>query len=206
MTRVIAQQWVSVDGYASGPGGEGDLFAHVPVDVDERTQAHNLDVLGGVDHVLLGRRTHFSFAAYWPTATDPVADAVNAVQKVVASTTLRDAPWPGHVPARVVTDAVDHVRGHRAGGGGDVLVWGSLDLVDRLLAAGELDALELFVAPVVLGAGTPLLARPTRLAQRACDDWGSVTRLAYDVLGPACAAYGAICRGAVVLPTPARPW
>lgn len=185
MTRVIAQQWVSVDGHASGPGGEGELFAHVPADVDERSQAHNLALLDGVDHVLLGARTYASFVEYWPTATDTVADAVNALPKVVASTSLDAAPWPGHAPARVEVDAVGHVRRHRAAGGGDVLVWGSLALLDRLLVAGELDELELFVAPVVLGSGTPVLARPTRLVQRACEDWGSVTRVAYDVLGPA---------------------
>lgn len=185
MTRVIAQQWVSLDGYASGPGGEGDLFAAVPVDVDERSQAHNLELLAGVDHVLLGARTYTSFVTYWPTATDTVADAVNALPKVVASTSLPGAPWPGHAPARVVPDAVDHVRRHRAAGGGDVLVWGSLEVMDTLLDAGELDALELFVVPVALGGGTPLLRRPTRLVQRVSEDWGAVTRLAYDVVGPA---------------------
>ncbi|MBR7742871.1 hypothetical protein KC207_06145 [Phycicoccus sp. BSK3Z-2] len=37
-TRVVAQQWVSLDGYASGTGGEDALFAHVHADADERSR------------------------------------------------------------------------------------------------------------------------------------------------------------------------
>ena len=29
MGRVVVQQWMSVDGFLAGPGGEGDVFAAV---------------------------------------------------------------------------------------------------------------------------------------------------------------------------------
>jgi len=126
MTRVIAQQWTSLDGYATGSDGEDELFALVDAAVDDRSQQHNLDLVPACDHVLLGRRTYEAFVTYWPTATEAVADVVNAAQRVVASRSLTHAPWGGHAPADVVPDAVEHVRRHRAAGGGDVLVWGSV--------------------------------------------------------------------------------
>ena len=39
---------------------------------------------------------------------------------------------------------------------GDLVIWGSLTLVDALLGAGEVDMLRLRVVPVLLGGGRPL--------------------------------------------------
>ncbi|GAA4862669.1 dihydrofolate reductase family protein [Actinomycetospora straminea] len=170
--RVVAQQWISVDGFAAGPTGEGEIFAHVPAESDRRSMAINETLLGEVETVLLGRRTYEVFVAFWPTEHSrdvPVAPLVNAVPKLVASTTLAAAPWGDHAAAEVVSDAVAHVRDLRAGPGGLVLVWGSLALMRSLLAAGLVDELDLFVAPVALGGGTPLIApgRPVGLRQIA---------------------------------------
>jgi dihydrofolate reductase len=152
MPRVLAQQWISADGFAAGPGGEGDLFAAVTDAA--ATETHNRALLPGFGEVLLGRHTYELFAAFWPYADDqPMAATVNAMRRTVASSTLAAAPWGSHAPATVVPDAAAHVRAATA----DVLVWGSLVLMRSLLREGLLTEVELFVAPVFLGAGRPLL-------------------------------------------------
>lgn len=187
MTTVIAQQWMSVDGYAAGPGGEGDLFDTVPPAAEAASQQANALLVDQIDEVLLGRTTYASYVQFWPASDEPIAPRVNAVSKTVCSTTLSDAPWGDHAPARVVRDAVAHVRGRRAdaaAAGPTLLVWGSLSVQQALLAAGELDQLDLFVAPVALGAGRPLLDPGTRvsLEQLAVEDLGGASRVRYRVL------------------------
>ncbi|WP_229070066.1 dihydrofolate reductase family protein [Actinoplanes sp. DH11] len=183
MGHVLVQQWMSVDGFLAGPGGEGDVFAAVPDFGD--SERHNTALLESVDEMLLGRRTYQEFAAFWPEATDqPMARQVNGLAKTVCSGTLGAAPWGTHEAARVVPDAVAHVRSQR-GSDRRTIVWGSVSVMRALLAAGEVDELELFVAPIALGAGTPLLApgeRPVPLRLRESETWpAGVTRSRYVV-------------------------
>jgi dihydrofolate reductase len=185
--RVLVQQWVSVDGMVAGRHGEDDVFDAV-ADFSP-SDRHNAALLDSVDEVLLGRRTYEEFAGYWPTAEgEALAPRINALPKTVASTTLRAAPWGDREPARVVPDAVAHVRSRRAAdAGGTTIVWGSIAVVRALLGAGLVDEIELFVAPVLLREGTPLLdpaGPPVRLALLAGETWpGGTLRLRYAVAG-----------------------
>ncbi|WP_433788559.1 dihydrofolate reductase family protein [Actinoplanes sp. CA-252034] len=183
MSGLLAQQWISVDGFLAGINGEADVFAAVSDFTASET--HNTTLLAGIDEILLGRRTYESFVAYWPTADDePMARKVNTMPKTVCSTTLTAATWGEHAPARVVPDPVDHVRAQRETGA-RLIVWGSVSVMRALLAAGEVDELELLVAPIALGAGIPLLAAgaaPLPLSLTGSEVWpGGVIRLRYTV-------------------------
>jgi dihydrofolate reductase len=178
--RVVAQEWVSLDGYAAGETDESELFEHVPPAADAASMRWNAAFLDEVDAVLLGRHSYEAFLAYWPTAAEPIAPRVNAIDKVVFSTTLARAPWGEHPPARVERDAVSWLR-ERRDGNATYLVWGSLALVDALLEAGELDQLDLFVAPVVLGRGRPLTTRTTRLEHLTSEPMDGVAHTRYAV-------------------------
>lgn len=183
--RVVVQEWVSLDGYAAGPDGEADVMRGVDEAADARSQAYNATLLDDTRAVLLGSRAYRQFVSYWPTSDEPIAARVNAVPKIVASSTLGIAPWGAHPPAGVVADAHAVVREHRATSSGTLLVWGSLALVGSLVEAGEVDELDLFVSPTWLGRGTPLIGAgpPLTLAQLASEDWGTVTHLRYRVVG-----------------------
>ena len=100
----MAQQWISADGFVAGTkDDEMDVFAAVEDSSD--SERHNLALLESVDVVLLGRRTYESFVQFWPTANEePMAASVNAVAKVVCSTTLTEAPWGSHAPVEIVAD------------------------------------------------------------------------------------------------------
>ena len=187
MRRVLVQQWVSVDGMVAGPDGETDIFDAVPD--FSASDRHNTALLDSVDEVLLGRRTYEEFVRFWPTADgEAQAPLINALPKTVASTTLGSAPWGGHPPARIVPDAVEHVRAGRAAGtAGTTIVWGSVTVMRALLRAHLVDDIELFVAPVLLGTGTPLLDSadpPVRLTLRDSETWpGGSLRARYAVPG-----------------------
>ena len=113
--------------------------------------------------ILLGRTTFQMFAPAWSTRTaedDPGAPFFNDTTKYVVSSTLQSAgEWQnstvfgGYDPAAIrrLKDDVD----------GTIFVSGSGTLVRALLADGLVDALHLFVYPVVLGAGARLFPEGT---------------------------------------------
>lgn len=70
-------------------------------------------------------------------------------------------PSCGGADLRARAEPAAEVARLKAAPGGDV--FGSADLADSLFAAGLADEAALAVAPVTLGAGTPLLRRPLRL-------------------------------------------
>ncbi|WP_159798336.1 dihydrofolate reductase family protein [Puerhibacterium puerhi] len=108
----------------------------------------------GTDALLLGRRTYDIFAAYWPHQQggedDDIATLFNRVPKYVASRGTPRLDWAGSVllgpdlPAAVREVRERHER---------VKVVGSLDLVQTLLRERLFDRLDLWVHPIVLGAG-----------------------------------------------------
>ena len=181
--NVIAQQWVSVDGFAAGMTGETEIFATVSDEADHASMQYNRRFLSSVTEVLLGRRTYQSFVTVWPSADLPVAELVNLVPKVVLSRTLQHAPWGRFEPARVVADAVSYVRRRRHEIDGSLLLWGSLDLLATLLTAELVDELDLFIAPVAVGAGTPLLPPGLHLDLQLvhAERWSSVMHLRYQI-------------------------
>ena len=88
MRKLFWQMMVSLDGFMEGPNRELDW--HV---VDDEFQQYALEMLRSIDAMLLGRTTYQLFADYWPSATEPGAEELNALEKVVFSTTLNDVDW-----------------------------------------------------------------------------------------------------------------
>jgi dihydrofolate reductase len=149
MRRLIFQEFVTLDGYAAGPGDSLDFFSTVTDQSDD----DNLALLESVDTMLLGATTYRIFADYWPTATDRLAPRLNEMRKVIASTTLAGAPWGEWEPGEVVSDAVAAVTALKAEEGKDIVLWGSISLFHSLLTAGLVDEVQLRVCPVVVGGG-----------------------------------------------------
>lgn len=122
--------------------------------IDEVAGAQIAAAYEGTDALLLGRRTYDIFASYWPHqeggADDDIATLFNRVPKYVASRGRPDLSWAGSVqlgpdlPAAVREVRDRHER---------VKVVGSLDLVQTLLHEKLFDRLDLWVHPIVLGAG-----------------------------------------------------
>lgn len=111
--------------------------------------------------ILLGRTTFEMFAPAWSPLTaddDPGAPFFNDTTKSVVSSSLDDAAaedtW-SNSRSLGAYDA-DRIREFKESVQGAIYISGSGALVRALLADGLVDALHLFVFPVVLGSGARL--------------------------------------------------
>jgi len=150
--RLIMWNLVSLDGFFEG-SKKWDLDWHEYVWGDELEQ-FSLEQLTTAGALLFGRVTYEGMAAHWSTAKGAIADFMNSIPKVVFSRTLAKADWSN---TRLVReDAATEVANLKHGSGGDHYVFGSADLSATLMRHDLFDEYRLCVAPVVLGAGTPL--------------------------------------------------
>jgi dihydrofolate reductase len=159
MGRIVVTEFVSLDGVIEAPGG-GEDYKHggwtFAIERGPEGDKFKLDELVEAEAQLLGRRTYEGFAAAWPKMKDEAgfAEKMNTMPKYVVSSTLSDPEWEnttvlsGDFVADIerVKDEVD----------GTILVAGSAQLVQGLLAHGLVDELRLMVFPVVLGSGKRL--------------------------------------------------
>ncbi len=150
MRNVILAVMVSLDGFFEAPGDDSEkLDWHR---ADDEWEDYSVELLGGADTLLFGRRTYEGFAGFWPAQEGEVARLLNEIPKVVFSTTLTEATWQH---SRVVRDHIpDAVMQLKAAPGGDILVFASADLAATLTRHGLIDEYRVAVNPVVLGAGT----------------------------------------------------
>jgi dihydrofolate reductase len=160
MRKVILQEFLSIDGLASGPNGSVD-FVPASNSGDKGFGERQIAFMDSIDAILLGRVTYEMFAGYWPNATSgddkPFADKINATPKVVFSNTLKRAPWGTFNEARIVKgNASDEVAQLRQASGKDMVIWGSLSLARSLMSDGLIDQYQLIVCPGVLGVGKRL--------------------------------------------------
>lgn len=83
----------------------------------------------------MGRRTYDVFAPAWSSRSgDPYTDRINAMRKVVVSTTLTDPEWAN--TEVVAGDVAGRVRDLKAEAGGDIVQYGFGDVSRLLLDAG----------------------------------------------------------------------
>jgi len=181
MRQLVVQTFITLDGVMQAPGGpEEDPtggFQHGGWSVpywDDAMSAASAALFRVPFDYLLGRRTYEIFAAHWPhvdgdareelggeasDVDDEVAAALNSGTKYVASRTLDEVTWSGSVLLH--GDAVTAVGDLKASDGRDLLVQGSSDLLQTLLAADLVDELRIWTFPVVVGPGKRLFGEDT---------------------------------------------
>jgi dihydrofolate reductase len=158
MRRIVVTEFISLDGVVEDPGGaEGYKHGGWTFKFnDPDGMKYKLDETLSHDALLLGRVTYEGFAAAWPDRTDEAgfADKMNAMKKYVVSSTLTDPSWTN---SEVLgPDLPAEIERIKAEPGGDILVAGSVRLVQGLLAHGLVDELRLMTFPIVLGSGKRL--------------------------------------------------
>lgn len=157
MGRLIYGMSVSLDGFVETPSRSLDW-----VQVDEELHAFFNDQTRELRASIYGRRMYELMSSYWPTAgSDPSAKPVELefariwtdLPKIVFSRTLTSVDWNSRL---VRDDPVDEVLRLKAQPGFDMDVGGPT-LAAPLIRAGLVDEYRVFVHPVILGAGRPLL-------------------------------------------------
>lgn len=173
--RLIAHEFVTLDGVMQGPGGAeedtsgGFRYGGWVAPAFDETVG---EVVSGwferTDALLFGRVTYRMMADYWPQVTDPedaVSQRLNSAPKHVVSTTMRkaDASWSG-TASIIADDVAASIRRLKDSGAGELQVHGSWQLLQTLIAEALLDELRLIVFPTVVGRGKRLfddVARPS---------------------------------------------
>jgi dihydrofolate reductase len=172
MGRIVATEFISLDGVIEDPGGAED-FEHggwtFEIGRGEEGDRFKLNEVLEAEAQLLGRVTFEGFAAAWPSMEDDVgfADKFNSMPKYVFSSTLQSTDWNNSTI--LSGDFATEIAKLRDEIDGVILVAGSAQLVQGLIAADLLDELRLMVFPVVLGGGKRLFAndgqkKPLKLA------------------------------------------
>ena len=149
MRKVVAFEFVSVDGVAEAP----DRFF---TDWDDVVDDSGTALIATQDAVILGRRSYDEWAGFWPTSDiEPFATFINGVAKHVATSAPLEREWANTTV--IEGDLAGYVRSLKDRPGGDIGVHASISVTQTLLAAGVVDELRLAIAPVVVGSGRRLL-------------------------------------------------
>jgi dihydrofolate reductase len=161
MGRIVVTEFMSLDGVVEDPGGAEDFKYggwSFEFQRGDEGDTFKLEETRNSKALLLGRVTYEGFADAWPTREGEFADLFNSMPKYVVSSTLKDPEWTNTTV--LDGDPVQEARRVRDEADGDVVVHGSVQLAQALIAHDLVDELRLMVFPVILGDGKRLFADP----------------------------------------------
>jgi dihydrofolate reductase len=162
--KIVVSNYVTLDGVMQAPGHPDEDrrggFEHggwaAPYNDDVMMQAAQ-EGMAKSESFLFGRLTYEKMRAAWSGQPDdnPFANVLNNRPKHVASRTLSEPlDWRG---SRLLEgDAADAVAELQPQPGKDMVILGSGDLIQSLLARGLIDEFVLLIHPLVLGQGRRL--------------------------------------------------
>ena len=171
--KLTTMTQVTVDGVMQGNGGASDEDRRNGFERggwamgagDDETMTFINETYQRADAFLFGRRTYELFADFWGAderaraaaadpANNPIAAALNARPKYLASTTITEPHW--ETTTVLSGDLAASIGELKAKRPGELQVHGSATLVRWLLAHDLVDEIDLLVVPVVLGQGARL--------------------------------------------------
>lgn len=180
--KLVLKMSMSLDGFVSGPNGENDwVFRSSSAD----SRAWVVNMLHEAGAHIMGSRTYYEMASYWPFSDLPFAAPMNDIPKIVFSRNATDSAkldrvtraladakadraQPGAPTAAVLQswaeptvargDLVEEVLRLKDQPGNFILAHGGAQFAQSLVASGLVDEYRLAIHPVVLGQGKPLFS------------------------------------------------
>lgn len=145
MRKLIVGSFVSLDGVIETPWEWiGNFFS--PQMMEAAFKA-----LQDADYFLMARKTYERFSSTWPAIKGvPYFERMNEINKLVASTTLKEATWNTKV---IKGDVADHIRNLKQEPGKDIIKYGVGSLDKVLLEQGLIDEYKLSIIPIKVGKG-----------------------------------------------------
>lgn len=161
MRQLKIMEHISLDGVIQHSADDGD-FPYSDWTAPYRSAAGREAIAAAQGErfdLLLGRRTYDLWSGFWPKASGPLADGINAATKYIATHRPDSLEW-GPVEG-LGPDIVEGVRRIKSQDGPDLILWGSSTLTSMLLEHGLADEVLLVVYPVLLGTGKRFFAEGT---------------------------------------------
>ncbi|MHB9038935.1 MAG: dihydrofolate reductase family protein [Armatimonadota bacterium] len=162
MSKVVAIEQLTLDGIYQGPGrpdedrrGSFEYGGWASAGSDPKMQDVMRARMGGSWSLLVGRITYDDFYDFWPKQPpNPMTDALNRVEKFVASTTRTELSWQHSTLLRgEATNAVEKLSKEH---GKTLVIFGSGVLVQSLMKRNFIDEYVLMLHPLILGQGRRL--------------------------------------------------
>lgn len=168
MRKIIITTFITLDGVLQAPGGPEEDPTHgfkwggwTALYGDDKTDEVIGAIMAQPFDLLLGRRTYEIFAAYWPYMEDhPIAEKFNNIQKYAVSSHPIELSWQNST--LITGNVVAELQKLKAQEGPDLLVHGSSELIQTLLANDLADRLHLWIHPVTIGKGKRLFKDGTK--------------------------------------------
>jgi dihydrofolate reductase len=156
--RLILHMSVSLDGFVARSDGVIDWLSPR----DERTPDHgdtrhnaNLEMLGQIGLIVLGRGAYEDMVRAWPITDSPMGRLMNGLPKVVFSERLEAVAWEN---ARLNEGPLeDEIPKLKRESGGDIVAFGGGHFAHSLIRERLVDEYRLTIHPVALGAGISLM-------------------------------------------------
>jgi dihydrofolate reductase len=148
--RLILHMSVSLDGFsAAGRAAPGS------VDRGDARHRANLEMLGRAGLIAMGRGAGVEMAPAWASSDSPMARLINALPKVVFSTSLDGIDWPNaSINAGPVEEEIPRLKTEP---GDDIVVFGGPSFAHSLIRHRLVDEYRLTVHPIALGHGSALM-------------------------------------------------
>ena len=127
--KLILYMSASLDGFAARRDGTMDwLGRSLPYDPQRQRAVDEL--LGRTGLLVLGARAGQDMARAWPTSSSPTGEYMNALPKVVFSSTLSELGWSNaRVSDRPVEEEIPELKGQA---GKDIVVFGGASFARSL--------------------------------------------------------------------------
>jgi dihydrofolate reductase len=156
--RLILHMAVSLDGFVARSDGVIDwLSTRRPGGIDHGDHRHhaNLEMLGQIGLVVLGRRAYEEMAPAWSSSDSPMARILNALPKIVFAHGGSEVEWNA---ARATDGPVEQeIPRLKREPGQDIVAFGGGHFAHSLIRARLVDEYRLTVHPVALGDGISLM-------------------------------------------------
>lgn len=167
-SRLILLMSASLDGFLARAPGEMDWLAE-PSEVAKAAgaarHAANLELIGQVREIVLGRGAHDEMAPAWSGSDSPMARRINALPKLVFSRSDLEFEWAN--TRRSGRPVEEEIPERKEAGEGDIVCFGGARFAHSLARHRLIDEYRLTIHPVALGEGLPLwhgLPEPQRFA------------------------------------------
>lgn len=159
MGKVVAMEQLTLDGVYQGPGrpdedlrGNFEYGGWATAGSNPKMQEVMGAHMGGSWSLLVGRITYDDLYGFWPKQPpNPMTDALNKVQKFVASTTRTQLSWQNSTLLQ--GDAADAVEKLSKEHDKTLVIFGSGVLVQSLMKRNLIDEYLLMIHPLILGQG-----------------------------------------------------
>jgi dihydrofolate reductase len=154
--QLILHMSVSLDGFVAPSDGVIDwLTPGDGVDHGDRRHRANLEMLGQVGLIMMGRGAYDQMAEAWSSSDSPMAVLINALPKIIYSQTLSGKPsWSNtRISRAALTDEIPALKREP---GQDIVVFGGGHFAHSLIRERLVDEFRLTVHPVALGDGISL--------------------------------------------------